>query len=86
MYKFVEIDGADEFEFGAVVKAFNKKGEERLHVNYKKHYADKLVVTLEGVADSDELRAVKSITYAQFKRRYPQHRVYLQGYVQVGDE
>lgn len=86
MYKFVEIDGSDEFEFKAVVKAFNKKGEERLHVNYKKHYGDKLVVTLEGVAAGDELRAVNSLTYAKFRRRYPQHRVYLQGYVQVGDE
>lgn len=79
--KFVEIKLEDVFEFAAVVSAWSED-KKCLTVNYKKDYGN-IVVTLEGVAKKDSLLAVERLSYGSFRRRYPKHRIYLQGHVEV---
>jgi hypothetical protein len=79
--KFVEIKLEDVFEFAAVVPSWSGD-KKRLTVDYKKDYGN-LVVTLEGVAKKDSLLAVERLSYGSFRRRYPKHRIYLQGHVEV---
>lgn len=83
--KIVDINGEDVFTFSGMVMSFDDKGNKRLTANYKKSYGDRLIVTLEGMSDCDSMNAVNYIKYSNFKRRYPQHRIYLQGYVTVGE-
>jgi hypothetical protein len=79
--KIVNIAPDDVFEFEAIVYVWSDD-KKRLTANYKKNYGD-VILTLEGVAKSEEMKAVEKITYKNFRRRFPQHRVYLQGYVEV---
>lgn len=79
-----KIKSSDEFEFQGAVRSYDKDGKEKLAVNYKKNYDNKLVVTIEGMEDG-ELRVKKSVKYGAFKRRYPRHSVYLQGRIDLGE-
>ena len=79
--KIVEIKPEDIFEFSGMVHVW-ADDQKRLTVNYKKDYGDK-ILTLEGVAKKDSMIAVERLAYGSFRRRFPQHRVYLQGYVEV---
>lgn len=79
--KFVEIKPEDVFEFAAVVSAWSDD-KKRLTANYKKDYGN-IIVTLEGVAKGDGMNAVEKLSYANFRRRFPKHRIYLQGHVEV---
>lgn len=84
MVKLVEINNIDEFVFDTIVYMVGKEGKKCLIANYKKYYGDSLVVTLEGEARTEDIVASEKISYAAFKRRFPEHRVYMQGHVNIG--
>ena len=78
--KFVDIKGDDEFEFKTVVQSFGKDGK-CLFCNYVR--VDKeMKITLEASTDKDTMKAYNILTYRQFCRLYPKHRIYMQGYVE----
>lgn len=84
MGKIVDIDGKDEFTFLGMTYCYADCGEARLHVNYQKDYGGDYVLKLEAYAEGEEMRASPKITYANFRRRYPKHRIYLGGCVKIG--
>ena len=84
MGKIVDIDGKDEFEFMGMTDSYADCGEARLHVNYQKEYDGGYVLKLEAYSEGEEMRATPKITYANFRRRYPKHRIYMGGHVKVG--
>ena len=85
MGKIFEIDSKDEFEFMGMVYVFGTDGKKHLCVDYKKEYGDKYTLKIEAYATGEEMRAAERITYGNFRRRYPKHRIYGQGYVEVGE-
>jgi hypothetical protein len=54
-----------------------------LTCNYRKEYNNMMTVTLEGDAEGCEMNVKDKITYSSFRRRFPEHRIYLQGYTLV---
>lgn len=80
--RFVEIKGKDVFKFKTVVPSYAKDdGKEHLFCNYvKEDHAIKLV--LEAHTDKERMIAHERLTYHQFCRLYPKHRIYVQGYVE----
>ena len=81
--KVFEIGNNDEFDMKAVVPSFGKDGKQHLVCNYRKEYNNMMTVTLEAEAEGCEMNVKDKITYSSFKRRYPEHRIYLQGYTLV---
>lgn len=81
--KVFEINNDDEFEFKAVVTSFGDDGKQHLFCNYKKEYDNKMTVTLEGMATSSEMNIKDKVKYSAFRRKFPEHRIYLQGYTLV---
>lgn len=79
-----KIKNSDEFVFDAMVNSVSDEGTKELTVDYKRQYGDSLIVTIEGYGNRNSLVGLKKITYGSFKRRFPKHRVYLQGHVRVG--
>lgn len=79
--KLVEIKLEDVFEFSGMVNVWGGD-KKRLTVNYKKDYGN-IVVTLEATAKKESMLAIERLSYGSFRRRYPKHRVYLQGHVEV---
>lgn len=78
--RFVEIKGDDEFEFKTVVKSFGKSGE-CLFCNYVR-VDDEMKITLEASTEKNSMKAYNTLTYRQFCRLYPKHRIYMQGYIE----
>lgn len=76
------IDGDEVFELKGAVKGYGQDGQTHLYCNYVKS-GDKLTLTLEGEGNLDTMSISKELTYRQFRRKYPKHKVYLQGYVEV---
>ena len=83
MGKIVDIDGKDEFTFMGMTYCYADCGEARLHVNYQREY-NGYVLKLEAYAEGEEMRATPKISYTNFRRRYPKHRIYMGGHVKVG--
>jgi len=81
--KVFEISNDDEFDFKAVVPSFGKDGKQHLVCNYRKEYNNMMTVTLEAEATGSEIRVKDKIKYSSFRRIYPEHRIYLQGYTLV---
>lgn len=84
MGKIVDIDGKDEFTFMGMTYCYADCGEARLHVNYQKEYEGGYILKLEAYAEGEEMRATPKISYTNFRRRYPKHRIYMGGHVKVG--
>lgn len=85
MVKLIEINGDDEFVFDTIVYMYGKDGKKHLIANYKKCYGDSLIITLEGEATTDNIVASEKIEYRNFRRRFLNHRIYIQGHVSVGE-
>lgn len=83
MGKVFNINPNDEFEFKGMVYVYGEDGKQHLHVNYMKDY-ETYQLNIEACSDSKEMRACEHVTYANFKRRYPKHRIYCSGYARVG--
>lgn len=78
----LSIDSDEVFKLKGAVAGYGKDGGTSLYCNYVKS-GDDITITLEGEGKLDTMSISKELTYAQFKRKYPEHKVYLQGYVEV---
>lgn len=83
MGKVFDINPSDEFEFKGMVLVYGMDGKMHLHCNYVRDYGS-YQLNIEAASNSKEMRACEKITYANFRRRYPEHRIYCNGYVPVG--
>ena len=76
----IDIKDTDKFYFKGMVEANDSK---KLTVNYINNDDSKMTILLEANTEATSMVGFKDITYGVFKKTFPSHRVYLQGYVEV---
>ena len=79
----IDIKDTDKFTFKGMVVANDSK---KLTVNYVNNDDVKMSIVLEAHTDATSMVGFKDITYGVFKKTFPTHRVYVQGYVEITQE